>query len=186
VSIAKISLHAGGYCYFSFTSQRHAQMVARGAARTKRAFTRWQRLPTPQTGSVNVASLLFAAEYLSRNGTPVEPDTTLIRPPRVGQAIAIDLLFARRGRISPQSNQREVGNVALSTGEELFIIAGLVNDFDAQAVHRHHQPFSDDTEIGFFEEPEGVDPDALRGVIMLPARNDGVLRIVEIGPTYVS
>lgn len=110
----------------------------------------------------------------------------MIEAPGLGQAVVIDLLFVRGGRISPQSNQHQVGSVALSTGEKFFIIAGLVNDFDEQAFHRHHHLFSDDTETGFLEEPEGVDPDDLRGVIMLPARNDGVLRIVEIGPTYVS
>ena len=141
VSIAKISLQASGYCYFSFTSQRHAEMAAGGTARTKRAFTRWQRLPTPQAGSVNVASLLFAAKYLSRNGTPVEPGTALIEAPGLGQAVVIDLLFVGGGRISPQSNQHQVGSVALSTGEKFFIIAGLVNDFDEQAFHRHHHLF---------------------------------------------
>jgi hypothetical protein len=66
VSIAKGSLHASGRCYFSHTSQHHAQMVAGGLARENRAFTRWRRAPTPDEGLVNVVSLLFAAEYLSR------------------------------------------------------------------------------------------------------------------------
>lgn len=185
VSIAKGSLHASGYCYFSLTSEHHAQMVAAGTGREKRAFTRWRRLPTPQAGLVNVVSLLFAAEYLSRNGTPFEPGTALIEAPRPGQAVVVDLLFARGGRISPQANQHQIGHVGLSTGEEFFIIAGLVDDFDAQAFRRLHQPFGDDTEIGFLEEPEGVDSDDLRGAIILPALNDGVLRVVEIGPNYV-
>jgi hypothetical protein len=185
VSIAKGSLHASGHCFFSFTAQHHAQMLASGNAREKRAFTRWQRLPTPSAGLVSVVSLLFAAEYLSRGGSPVEPGPALIEAPGAGQAVVIDLLFGRGGRVLLQSNQHEIGHAALSTGEDFFVIAGLVDDFDAQAFCQRHQPFAEDTEIGFLHEPPNTDPDDLRGAIMLPALRDGVLRIVEVGPAYV-
>jgi hypothetical protein len=154
VSIAKGSLHASGHCFFSFTAQHHAQMLASGNAREKRAFTRWQRLPTPNAGLVNVVSLLFAAEYLSQNGSRVEPDTALIEAPKAGQAVVIDLIFGRGGRVLPQSNQHQIGHVALSSGEEFFVIAGLVDDFDAQSFRQRHQPFAEDTEIGFLQEPQ--------------------------------
>jgi hypothetical protein len=47
VSVLKGSLHASGLCYFSITAHQHAQMMATGTAREKRALTRWKRLPTP-------------------------------------------------------------------------------------------------------------------------------------------
>jgi hypothetical protein len=185
VSLAKGSLHASGHCFFSFTSQHQAQLVASGGAREKRAFTRWQRHPTPSAGLVNVVSSLFAAEYLSLGGSPVEANTALIEAPEPGQAVIIDLLYGRGGRVSLRPNQHQIGHVALSTGEDFFVISGLVDDFDAQTFRQHHQPFADDTQIGFLHEPPGADFDDLRGTIILPALGDGVLRIVEIGPAYV-
>src|SRR5580704_9206061 len=47
VGHAKGSLHASGLCYFSITSQRHAQLVATGSAPEHRAFRRWRRRATP-------------------------------------------------------------------------------------------------------------------------------------------
>ncbi len=171
VSIAKGSLHKSGHCYFSFTSQHHTQMVVAGTAREKRAFTRWRRLQAPQAGLVNVVSLLFAAEYLSRHGTPVEQGTALIEAPRPGEAVVVDLIFARGGRISLQSNQHQIGHVMLSTGEEFFVIAGLVKDFDAQAFRRRHQPFADDTEIGFLDRHS---PDLVNfGAMITPLTGSG-------------
>jgi hypothetical protein len=77
--------------------------------------------------------------------------------------------------------------VALSTGEQFFVIAGLVDDFDAHRFREHVQPFDDDTEARFLDQPPpDLDRDDLRGVIMLPILDDGVLRIVEIGPAYVA
>jgi hypothetical protein len=73
--------------------------------------------------------------------------------------------------------------VALSTGERFFVIAGLVSDFDAHGFRKNVQPFGDDTELGFLDKPPpDADPDDLRGAIMLSILDDGVLRIVEIGP----
>jgi hypothetical protein len=122
-----------------------------------------------------------------KSGSPVELNTALIEAPKAGQAVVVDLVFGRTpgGGLFLQPNQHQLGHVLLSTGEEFFIIAGLVDDFDAQAFRQNHQPFAEDTEIGFLQEPPGVHPDDLRGAIMLPALRDGVLRIVEIGPAYV-
>jgi hypothetical protein len=60
-------------------------MVATGSAREHRAFRRWRRRETPNAGLVGVVQLLFVAEYLSTNGTAVDPDTALIETPRTGQ-----------------------------------------------------------------------------------------------------
>src|SRR5260221_8657214 len=98
VGFAKGSLHASGLCYFSITAQREAQMIAVGSAREHRAFRRWRRHPTPEAGLVRVVQLLFAAEYLSKNGTPVDSDTALIEAPKPGQAVVVDVIFGRAGR----------------------------------------------------------------------------------------
>jgi hypothetical protein len=189
VSVLKGSLHASGLCYFSITAHRHAQMMGTGTAREKRALTRWKRLPTPASGFVGVVCILFAAEYLQRNFTPVvEENTTLIDVPKRGEAVTVDLAFGRLpgGDLLLRPNQRNLGRVALPSGEEFFIISGLVNDFDAEGFRRAHQPFSANCEVGFFQEPPPhIDPDGLRGAILLPANNDGVLRIVEMGPAYM-
>jgi hypothetical protein len=184
--IAKGSLHESGLCFFSFTSQHHQGRVAAGTAREKRTFTRWQRRPTPDAGMVGVVSLLFPDEFLSPNPTPVDPDTALIQPPKTGQAVVVDLLFAQGGGLHLSPNQQCLGHVLLSTGEEFFAVAGLVNDFDALAFRRYHQPLAEHMQIGFLERPQGVALDDLRGAILLPAVNDGVLRIVEVSPNYIS
>jgi hypothetical protein len=185
--LAKGSLHASGLCYFSITSQRHAQLVATGSAPEHRAFRRWRRRATPDAGLVGVVQLLFAAEYLSNKGTAVDPDTALIETPKPGQGVIIDLIFGRGGGVALQPNQHQIGEVALSTDERFFVIAGLVSDFDAHGFRKHVQPFDDDTEAGFLDTPPpDADPDDLRGAIMLPILDDGVLRIVEIGPAYVA
>jgi hypothetical protein len=187
VGSAKGSLHESGLCYFSITSQRHARMAAAGSARENRALRRWRRHPTPGAGLVDVVQLLFPAEYLSVSGTPVDPKTALIEAPKTGEAVVVDLVFGRGGRPFIQSNQHLIGEAALSTGEMFFIIAGLVDDFDARGFQEHVQPFGEDPEPTFLDAPPpDTDPDNLRGAIMLPVLNDGVLRIVEIGPAYVA
>src|ERR1700730_11674808 len=110
VSFAKGSVHASGLCYFSLTAQRHDQMVATSAAREKRAFTRWRRLPTPASGFVDVVSLIFAGEYLSKSGSPVELNTALIEAPKAGQAVVVDLVFGRTpgGGLFLQPNQHQL------------------------------------------------------------------------------
>jgi hypothetical protein len=188
-NFVKGSLHASGLCYFSITSEHYAQMSAAGTARKTRALTRWQRPVTPTAGLVKVVSIVFAAEFLSQNYVPVaREDTLLIDSPKLGQAIVVDLLFGRtpRGRFFPLSNQRELGRAMLSTGEEFLLIAGLVDDFDAQSFQKHHQPVPETTEIGFFQEQLDVQSDDLRGAILLPAIRDGMLRIVEIGPAFIT
>jgi hypothetical protein len=186
VSIAKASLHVSGLCYFAITAQHHRRMIAAGTARDRRALTRWKRLPTPPAGLASALSILFAAEFLSQKPTPVDSDPLLIDVPKAGEAIVIDLLFGRLpdGRLGLQSNQKELGHILLSTGEEFFVIAGLVKDFDVNTFRCRHQPFSQNTERAVLQAPAYDDPDDLRGAILLPAISDGVLRIVEIGPTY--
>jgi hypothetical protein len=66
---------------------------------------------------------LFASEYLSRDPTPIERETSLINPPEPGNAIVVDLLFARlagqllfmphQRKLMP--HQRKLGCCALST-----------------------------------------------------------------------
>ena len=132
--------------------------------------------------------ILFVAEYLQRKFTPVvEENTTLIDVPKTGAAVTVDLVFGRLsgGDLLLRPNQRNLGRVALSSGEEFFIISGLVNDFDAEGFRQTHQPFSANCEVGFFQEPPHIDPNGLRGAILLPANNDGVLRIVEMGLFYM-
>jgi hypothetical protein len=189
VSILKGSLHESGLCYFSITTEHHARMTSTGTARERRALTRWKRVPTPASGLVRAVSILFAAEYLQRNFTPVvEQNTTLIDVPKSGETITVDLVFGRMpgGELLLRANQRNLGQVTLSSGEEFLIIAGLVKDFDAEGFRRTHQPFSKGSDVGFFQKPPHSDPDHLRGAIMLPADNGGVLRIVEIGPAYMT
>jgi hypothetical protein len=187
VPFAKGSLHASGLCYFSITSQRHAEMTTAGSSRESRALRRWRRAPTPDAGLVSVLQLLLPAEYLSEYGTPVETDTALIEAPKSGQAVVVDLIFGRGGRPLPQRRQHQIGEVILSTGEMFFVIAGLVDDFDARGFQQHVQPFGECTEPAFLETPPpDTDPDNLRGAIMLPVLSDGVLRIIEIGPAYVA
>jgi hypothetical protein len=93
-SFVKGSLHASGLCYFSVTAEHHAEMIASGTARDRRALTRWQRPATPSAGLVKVVTTLFAAEFLSHNFVPVRDDASLIDPPKPGEAIVIDLLFS--------------------------------------------------------------------------------------------
>jgi hypothetical protein len=187
VSIAKASLHVSGLCYFSITKERHRQMIAAGTAREKRALTGWKRLPTPPSGLVSALSILFAAEFLSQKPSSMDTAPILIDVPRAGEAIVIDLVFGRMpdGRLRLQSNQKELGHIFLSTGEEFFVIAGLVKDFDANTFRRRHQPFTRNVETAYLQTPANDDPDDLRGAILLPAIRDGVLRIVEIGPAYI-
>jgi hypothetical protein len=188
VSIAKASLHVSGLCYFSITTEHHRQMIAAGTAREKRALTRWKRPPTPPAGLVSALSILFAAEFLSQKSTPVDSDPILIDIPKAGKAIVIDLVFGRMpdGRLGLQPNQKELGHIFLSTGEEFFVIAGLVKDFDANTFRRQHQPLSQNMDSTFLQQPAyDGDPDNLRGAILLPAISDGVLRIVEVGPAYI-
>jgi hypothetical protein len=189
VSVLKGSLHESGLCYFSITTEHHGRMIARGAARERRALARWKRLPTPASGFAGVVSILFASEYLQRNFTPVvEENTTLIDVPKSGETVIVNLIFGRMpgGELLLRPNQRNLGRVMLSSGEEFLIIAGLVKDFDAEGFRQRHQPFSESCEVGFFQEQPHADPDHLRGAILLPAVNDGVLRIVEIGTAYIT
>ena len=170
--VVKGSLHATGHCYFSVTSQHHAQMLAEGTARERRGITRWNRRATPAAGGLASAfSVLFAAEFLSQNFTPVEEDTSLIGIPHPGQAVIVDLVFGRMpgGSLMLLPNQHELGRIMLSSGEAFLIIAGLVTDFDAEAFQRQHQPFYDTTEVAFSQSIPDADPDDLRGAILLPA-----------------
>ena len=188
VSMLKGSLHQSGLCYLSVTRQHHERMMATGTARDKRALTRWKRGPTPAAGLVSAVCILFAAEYLQQNFTPVvEENTTLIAVPKSGETVMVDLVFARMpgGSLLLLPHQQDLGHVTLSTSEEFFIIAALVNDFDAEDFRQMFQPFSESCEVGFFQEPPHGDSDGLRGAIVLPAIHDGVLRIVEIGPAYI-
>jgi hypothetical protein len=180
VSFIKGSLHASGLCYFSVTAEHHAQMVATGTARREgRALTRWQRLATPAAGLVKAVSILFAAEFLSQNFKPVRQDTSLIEPPKPGEAIVIDLLFGRMpgGRFFLLPNQRELGRVALSSGEEFLIIAGLVDDFEAESFRQRHQPAPETTEIDFFQDQPHAHPDDLRGAILPRLRSTGLCQL---------
>jgi hypothetical protein len=65
-------------------------------------------------------------------------------------------------------HQRELGHVTLSNGEEFFVIAALMNDFDAQDFRRLYQPSSPACEVGYLQEEPQVDPDGLRGAILGP------------------
>jgi hypothetical protein len=189
VSKLKGSLHESGFCYFSVTTEHHKQMMAAGTAREKRGLTRWKRLPTPAAGMVSAVCILFAAEFLQRNFTPVvEQETTLIPIPKSGETVIVDLVFARMpdGRLLLLPHQRQLGHVMLSSGEEFLIVATLVNDFDAQEFRRLYQPSSESCEVAYLQETPRGDPDRLRGAILVPALNDGVLRIVEIGPAFIT
>jgi hypothetical protein len=109
----------------------------------------------------------------------------LINSPEPGKAIVVDLLFARMaGQFLLMPNQRELGCWTLSTGEQFLIIAGLVDDFDAGSFRRQFSPLQQATSPGFVLEQPHSDPDDLRGALLLPDRGDGVLRIVEIGPSF--
>jgi hypothetical protein len=88
------------------------KMMGTGTAREKRALARWKRLPTPASGFVEVVCILFAAEYLQRNFTPVaEENTTLIDVPKRGEAVTVDLVFGRLpgGDLLLRPNQRNLG-----------------------------------------------------------------------------
>jgi hypothetical protein len=187
--VVKGSLHATGCCYFSVTSQHHARMLAAGTARERRGITRWKRRATPAAGLVSAFSVLFAAEFLSQNFTPFEEGTSLIRVPHPGQAVIVDLVFARMlgGSLMLLPNQYGLGRTVLSSGEVFLIIAGLVTDFDAEAFQRQHRPFYDTTEVAFLQTIPDADPDDLRGAILLPSTKDeGILRVAEIGPAFIS
>jgi hypothetical protein len=187
--VIKASLHATGHSYFSITSQHHARMLTEGTARQKRGITRWNRRAPPADGGFASAfSVLFAAEFLSKNFTPVEDGTSLIGIPYPGEAVIIDLLFGRTpsGSLMLLPNQHELGRIMLSSGEVFLIIAGLVTDFDAEAFQRQHRPFYDTTEVAFSQTIPDADPDDLRGTILLPAiKDEGILRVAEIGPAFL-
>jgi hypothetical protein len=187
--VVKGSLHATGYCYFSVTSQHHARMLAAGTARERRAITRWKRRVTPAAGLASAFSVLFAAKFLSRNVTPVEEGTLLIRVPRPGQAVIVDLVFGRipGGSLMLLPNQHELDRVMLSSGEVFLIIAGLVKDFNAETFQRQHRAFYATAEPGFSQTIPDADPDDLRGAILLPAiKDEGILRVAEIGLAFIS
>jgi len=164
VSVLKGSLHESGLCYFSITTEHHARMISTGTAHERCALTKWQRLPTPASGFAGAVSILFASEYLQRNYTPVvEENTTLIDVPKSGETVIVDLVFGRTpgGELLLRANQRNLGDVTLSSGEEFFVIAGSVKDFDAEGFRQRHQPFSKSCEVGFFQEQPHIDPDHL-------------------------
>jgi hypothetical protein len=143
---------------------QYAARPAAGTAREKRALTRWKRLPTPPAGLVSALSILFAAEFLSQKSNPVDSDPILIDLPKAGEAIVIDLVFGRMpdSRLGLQPNRKELGHIFLSTGEEFFVIAGLVKDFDANKFCHQHQPFSRNMDSTFLQQPVYADPDNLR------------------------
>ncbi len=182
----KGSLHASGACQFALTTQHHAHMISTGAASDRRQIATWQRRATRTDGFTKAVSILFASEFLSQNFTRVAAETILINPPERGRAILVDLLFdgiGPTGRLLLSPNQRELGRCMLSSGDQFLIIAGLVDDFDAGGFRRH-TPLQEVTSLGFLPEQPHSDPDELRGAILLPDTEDGILRIVEIGPAY--
>ena len=90
----------------------------------------------PAAGFVNAVCILFAAEFLQRKFTPaVEEETTLVPIPKSGETVIVDLVFGRTpgGSLFLRPHQRELGRLTLSSGEEFFIVAALVKDFDAHA-----------------------------------------------------
>jgi hypothetical protein len=178
----KGSLHATGICHFAVTAEYHVQMRTAGGAAETRQITTWRRPATPPDGTMKTVSILFAAEFLSRNSTPVGQDTQLINSPAPGEAIVVDLLFTRfAGCFLLMPNQRALGLCSLSTGEQFLTIAGRVDDFDAASFRRQFSPVRKVTKPGFVLHQPRADPDTLRGAILLPDLGDGTLRIVEIG-----
>ena len=184
----KGSLHASGLCYFSITSDKYAQMADSGSAPHKRAFVRWHRPSTPKNAFVCATKLLFPSEYLQCKYTPVlEDEVMLIEVPKQKETVVVDLVFGPAGsEIALGANQRTLAQTTLSNLEEFVIVASTVTDFDADLFQRTHQPSSPNAKLGFLEVPPHTDPDQLRGALLLPGGDHHPLRIVEIGPAFVT
>ena len=66
----KISLHASGVCRVALTEKHIAMMTAQGLeAPADRAFVKWRRKSTEETGAVHIMSLVFPLAHL-RNQAP--------------------------------------------------------------------------------------------------------------------
>jgi len=63
------------------------------------------------------------------------------------------------------------------------VIAGTVDDFDAEAFRSRFGSIGNNTEIAFLTQPAEISDEYLRGLIVLPS-TVGPLYAVEIGPDF--
>jgi hypothetical protein len=82
----KISLHASGICRVAMTKRQSKFLIEQGLMQPDddRAFFKWRRAATKETGAVHVVSLIFPIAHMHREaalGSPKKP----LRP-RCGHA----------------------------------------------------------------------------------------------------
>ena len=179
--IAKVSLHQSGRCSFGFTSQ-YQKMI--GGSANDRSVILWERNKGPEDGFVAAVSILIAAHFLSKEGTPYGKDFSPMKPPPENGALVIDMLFTRvpTGKLILLPNQAELARLTLSSGELFVVIAGYCDDFDEALFTSSALPLAEKTtKIGRWDEPDGVSGDQLRGAVVKLDDRTKTLRIVDIG-----
>jgi hypothetical protein len=125
----KISLHESGICRVALTEQRMKLLAVQGLqCPSDRAFIKWRRAPTPETGAALAVSLTFPTRYFrlpSPVGTPKTPTLILDTKPE-WEAAEIGFFYTREPSSSLGSKLKQVGipmfHVELEDGEAVSIV----------------------------------------------------------------
>jgi hypothetical protein len=126
----KISLHRSGNCRVAIIDKKWEELGTKGMPRPDdRAITKWKRKPTPDTGAVHVASVLFPTDYLRNTESPMataKRPLTVLTPAPAGGSIEVGFFYSREPVETLEGKLAKVGmplfRVTLDNGESVSMV----------------------------------------------------------------
>jgi hypothetical protein len=182
----KISLH-GDWFGLAVDNKFYKQLCDAGNVPqnvTSRTILCWRR-GTAKHGCIQVLNILFPSAFLATHYVTVESNTYLIDPPESGNAIIIYcFILSPDAKLELAPDQKEVGRCILPTGERFIIISGVFPDFDATTFWNDYCAHLPEVEKISILPVTDVKP--LGEAICLPLKEDNVLRLLVVGPEFVT
>jgi len=181
----KCSLHSNRYCYVGFTKQFAQRLKAEGHhVPQSRAWVIWERPLTPEDRPLFVAEIWLVPAPLYTLARPAPEYTKLIKPPPVGKAAVVNIVYLRLPKVAPiiPPDVWELGHTRLRSDDYVAVFARLV-DFDYDEFVRKRLP---EIQANFQRRPQflldektALEAQALRIFLVNDPKTDGRLMILD-------
>jgi hypothetical protein len=189
LGFTKISLHQTGECQVAIIKDKWEKLGREGLPRPDdRALTKWVQKPTPDSGAIHVASVLFPTDYLKSTKVPegtAKRPLTILTPAPPGKAVEVSYFYSREPAetLGPKFAKLCIPlfRVTLDNGDSVSIVVRQT-EFDKRFLPppEQMQRLSDTTNV---EIPPGTEtPNLTAAVWNDPVENGfGTLIVAEIG-----
>ena len=140
----KISLHASGICRVAMTDHQSKFLIEQGLMQPEddRAFLKWRRTDTKETGAVHVVSLIFPIAHMHHEaalGSAKKPLFKFEAPDDPAKAVEFGFFFSR---VPPEELEQKLVRIGmplfwtgLDNGETVSIVV-RVSSFDPAILPR--------------------------------------------------